>query len=85
MDTWTRQMGLPVVNVRLVGEQKIILEQERFLLNPDDTYDPDESPFGWVFVRHECKIFTKWEGVGFGCDKLVPSLTIWALEVRKHW
>lgn len=46
MDTWTRQMGLPVVNVRLAEDGRIILDQERFLLNPDDTYDPNDSPFG---------------------------------------
>ena len=33
MDTWTRQMGLPVVVVTIRGRD-VGLEQERFLLDP---------------------------------------------------
>ena len=47
MDTWTRQMGYPVINVRQEGEY-YILEQERFLINTD-TYDestPHDSIYG---------------------------------------
>ncbi|CAG0878547.1 unnamed protein product [Darwinula stevensoni] len=44
MDTWTRQMGYPTLNVRDDGDHYVIT-QERFILNPNDTFDPNESPF----------------------------------------
>jgi len=46
MDTWTRQMGFPVVTVRHVTENEYLLNQTRFLINPDDRYDPADSPYG---------------------------------------
>ena len=44
MDTWTLQMGYPVVNVTREGS-KLKLEQERFLLNPRGTHSVQKSPF----------------------------------------
>lgn len=43
MDTWTKQMGYPVLDVAVAGEAK--LTQKRFLL--DNKADPNhpESPF----------------------------------------
>ena len=46
MDTWTRQMGFPVVTVTHVQGSTYHVTQERFLLNPNDTYDPDDSTYG---------------------------------------
>ena len=46
MDTWTRQMGFPVVTVKHKGGDVYTLEQDRFLLNPDDKFDPGDSPYG---------------------------------------
>ena len=49
MDTWTRQMGFPVVTLTKISasasQVKYRLDQERFLLNPDDQYDPNTSPY----------------------------------------
>ncbi|XP_046543779.1 glutamyl aminopeptidase-like [Haliotis rubra] len=46
MDTWTRQTGYPVVNVRTVNNS-FILEQERFLLNQEEADPLDDNPFGY--------------------------------------
>ena len=45
MDTWTRQMGFPVVTLKHIRPGVIRLEQSRFLLNPDDKFNPDTSPY----------------------------------------
>ncbi|CAG2236935.1 CD249 [Mytilus edulis] len=45
MDTWTLQMGYPVVSVKKSGN-KFILTQERFLSDGSATTNLDESPFG---------------------------------------
>lgn len=44
MDTWTRQMGLPVVNVRK-NSDSWVLTQERFLSDANAKYDLKESPY----------------------------------------
>ena len=51
MDTWTRQMGFPVVHVKHVRGRTYRLEQKRFLLNPADKYDPKHSPYRWIHLR----------------------------------
>ena len=48
MDTWTRQMGFPVVTVQHVAGDRYVLNQSRFLVNPDDKFDLFSSPYGWV-------------------------------------
>lgn len=45
MDTWTRQGGYPVVNVKKSGN-KFILTQERFLDDQDAKSDPSQSEYG---------------------------------------
>ncbi|KAL5019806.1 hypothetical protein ScPMuIL_002698 [Solemya velum] len=45
MDTWTRQMGYPLVSMRTEGD-KYILEQSHFLLDPDMAPDTVSS-FGY--------------------------------------
>lgn len=45
MDTWTRQMGFPVINVKRI-ENSWTLSQERFLADPDASYNSSESEFG---------------------------------------
>lgn len=47
MDTWTRQMGFPVVNVAKDGNV-YTLTQKRFLADPKAVYDPAESKYGYV-------------------------------------
>nr|XP_045618493.1 glutamyl aminopeptidase-like isoform X1 [Procambarus clarkii] len=47
MDTWTRQMGYPVVNVVRTSCEEVTLTQKRFLQDPAAQYDPSESEFGY--------------------------------------
>ncbi|XP_008550321.1 glutamyl aminopeptidase [Microplitis demolitor] len=49
MDTWTRQMGFPVVNVEKTG-LNLTLTQKRFLLDPEATYDPLESDYHYKWT-----------------------------------
>ncbi|XP_015590291.1 glutamyl aminopeptidase isoform X2 [Cephus cinctus] len=44
MDTWTRQMGFPVVNVSRSGNV-YTLKQKRFLADAEAKYDPNESNY----------------------------------------
>ena len=48
MDTWTRQMGFPVVKVSHVQGATYRVTQNRFLLNSNDTFDPADSAYGCV-------------------------------------
>jgi aminopeptidase N len=45
MDTWTRQMGYPVVTVTRDPNGTITLNQERFLFDQDANIT-DTSPYG---------------------------------------
>lgn len=45
MDTWTRQEGFPVINVKK-SENKFILTQKRFLEDQDAKSDPSKSDYG---------------------------------------
>ncbi|KAK2575060.1 hypothetical protein KPH14_008800 [Odynerus spinipes] len=49
MDTWTRQKGFPVVNVRKL-ENKYVLTQKRFLIDPDAQIDPSDSEYGYKWT-----------------------------------
>lgn len=49
MDTWTRQMGYPVVTVTRGQNGAITLEQKRFLSDPDAN-TTNSSPYGWVMT-----------------------------------
>nr|XP_031842296.1 glutamyl aminopeptidase-like [Nomia melanderi]XP_031842297.1 glutamyl aminopeptidase-like [Nomia melanderi]XP_031842298.1 glutamyl aminopeptidase-like [Nomia melanderi]XP_031842299.1 glutamyl aminopeptidase-like [Nomia melanderi] len=49
MDTWTRQMGFPVVNVKK-SENKYILTQKRFLADPDAEFDSSDSEYGYKWT-----------------------------------
>ncbi|EGI70560.1 Glutamyl aminopeptidase [Acromyrmex echinatior] len=44
MDTWTRQEGFPVINVKK-SENKFVLTQKRFLDDQDAKFDPSESNY----------------------------------------
>ncbi|XP_056420529.1 glutamyl aminopeptidase [Hyla sarda] len=44
MDTWTRQMGYPVLNV-----SDNVVKQERFLLDPNANSSHPESPFNYLW------------------------------------
>lgn len=44
MDTWTRQMGYPLINVKPGDENNtFVLTQSRFLLDPKATYNDDSD------------------------------------------
>ena len=44
MDTWTRQEGFPVINVKK-SKNKFILTQKRFLDDQDAKFNPSESNY----------------------------------------
>lgn len=48
MDTWTCQMGYPLITVSRTDEM-VTFKQERYLADPNVTYDKNESPFKYVF------------------------------------
>ncbi|XP_066990177.1 glutamyl aminopeptidase-like [Macrobrachium rosenbergii] len=47
MDTWTRQMGYPVVSVSQSGSDSFSLKQSRFLQDPQATFDPSETDYSY--------------------------------------
>ncbi|XP_033329801.1 glutamyl aminopeptidase [Megalopta genalis] len=49
MDTWTKQMGYPVVNVKK-SDNKYILTQKRFLADPDVRYNVSDSEYGYTWT-----------------------------------
>nr|XP_057933422.1 glutamyl aminopeptidase [Doryrhamphus excisus]XP_057933423.1 glutamyl aminopeptidase [Doryrhamphus excisus] len=49
MDTWTKQMGYPVVDLT-VTEAKATLSQKRFLLDPNADANQPPSPLGYVWT-----------------------------------
>ena len=53
MDTWTLQMGYPMLEVTRTSTNTVIAQQQRFLLLPDanDT-SPFTSPFGYSSHSH---------------------------------
>ncbi|XP_049950895.1 glutamyl aminopeptidase-like isoform X1 [Schistocerca serialis cubense] len=51
MDTWTRQMGYPVVEVlRGLESGSRFLSQKRFLSNPKATYNASDTPYGYKWA-----------------------------------
>ena len=48
MDTWTLQLGYPVLSIRRINGSSIEIKQQRFSLDPPNTLPP-KSPFGYVW------------------------------------
>lgn len=46
MDTWTRQMGFPVINVNVKSKTSYTLTQKRFLADPEAEFNVSESDYG---------------------------------------
>ncbi|KAK6629881.1 hypothetical protein RUM43_003702 [Polyplax serrata] len=46
MDTWTRQMGLPLINVKNTSNS-LVLTQERFLSDGQAQFKSSDSPYGY--------------------------------------
>jgi len=61
MDTWTLQMGYPVVNVeRNYETQSVSFQQKRFLINPNSTSDGSYAwfvPLSWTVPHHPSASF----------------------------
>jgi len=70
MDTWTVQMGYPVINInrRYDGSKSATARQERFLLNPSDRVNStDEHEYKWW-------VPLSYTTVGSGFEKTSPNL-----------
>lgn len=50
MDTWTKQMGYPVLDLS-ISETSANLSQKRFLLDPNADAKKPTSPFGLVIQK----------------------------------
>ncbi|KAI5749139.1 hypothetical protein M8J76_004903 [Diaphorina citri] len=48
MDTYTRQMGFPIITVKKSGDQ-VTFTQQRYLSNPNASYNPDDSPYKYLW------------------------------------
>lgn len=47
MNTWTKQMGFPVINVKKLNFTNYFLTQKRFLENPGAKYKREDSPYSY--------------------------------------
>ena len=47
MDTWTRQMGYPVLQLTQLGPGRYRVEQERYLTDTTAAEDSEPSPYGY--------------------------------------
>lgn len=78
MDTWTKQMGYPVLDLS-VSESNAKLTQKRFLLDPKANASLPTSPFGLVMDK---EIITMWRmppsKICFGCRYK------WTIPVKWH-
>uniref|UniRef100_A0A2H1WGU0 SFRICE_012388 n=1 Tax=Spodoptera frugiperda TaxID=7108 RepID=A0A2H1WGU0_SPOFR len=73
MDTWTLQMGYPVLNVKRGDEPKsFIVSQSRFLIDPDAVY-PNDSKFNY-----------KWfVPITFKTDSATKNEVIWLADTAQ--
>lgn len=55
MDTWTKQMGYPVLSLTNT-DTEAKLTQTRFLLDPNADHNQPSTPLGWVRLCHAMKI-----------------------------
>lgn len=66
MNTWTRQKGFPVVNVKK-SDNTYVLTQKRFLTDSDANFDASESEYGY-----------KWTiPITYITDKISKPILIW--------
>ncbi|XP_055377192.1 aminopeptidase A-like [Condylostylus longicornis] len=80
MQTWTVQMGLPVVNVEKLSETEYKLKQKRFFANPEDeNKEVEESPYNYrweipitYFTSENQSVERKW----FKYEDAEVSLTL---------
>ena len=49
MDTWTRQMGFPVLHLDKLSDTKYRVTQQRFLIDSSAKIDEEESPFSYMW------------------------------------
>ena len=86
MDTWTRQMGLPVVTVRRIKENVVRVTQERFLKDRTKIGQGKPSPYGYrwdIYLSYKTSVepdVVKAEWFGTNDDHVditLPSGTDW--------
>lgn len=73
MRTWTEQMGLPLVTVKIITPGKLRLTQKRFFSNPEDykgTYDDSEFNYKWsIPITYRTNLNDKVERIWFPHDQ----------------
>ncbi|XP_043478871.1 glutamyl aminopeptidase-like isoform X1 [Leptopilina heterotoma] len=50
MDTWTRQMGFPVINVTVKTKTSYTVTQKRFLADPEAQFNVTDSDYGYKWT-----------------------------------
>lgn len=89
MDTWSLQMGYPVINVTNQGDYYQIA-QSRFLLIPGGTYNASESPFQYkwnipfVYCFQSNPLDTKLQWLNTDTDRIKRSESGWILGNVDH-
>lgn len=53
MNSWTKQTGLPVITIRELSLGLFHVDQQRFLLNPEDKFNESTSPYGSVSIIYQ--------------------------------
>lgn len=51
MDTWTRQMGLPLITIKKINDTEYELSQERFLADPSTTSEYKLISFNCFYIH----------------------------------
>ena len=90
MDTWTRQMGFPYINITMAttGTKTIVVAtQRRFLADKATEFDPTESPFRYI-VKVALGIQDKYEYFSIGllfsqrCSLLTATVCAFKFKAR---
>ncbi|ESO02908.1 hypothetical protein HELRODRAFT_81167 [Helobdella robusta] len=50
MNTWTLQMGFPVVIIKHIRNNLYLIDQKRFLMNAQDSYEVQSSPYQYKWI-----------------------------------
>lgn len=79
MDTWTKQMGYPVLDLS-VSETNAKLTQKRFLLDPKADANTSTSPFGLVMDKEIVTFY-----VAHATEKICFGYRYnWTIPVKWH-
>jgi len=90
MDTWTKQMGYPVLTVKRIDQATVEVRQQRFLSDPS-AVSSDDSPFGYTwhvpvtFVTQESPRALVWLHRDMDSVTLpAPASGWWKVNVAQH-